>query len=119
MRANGLNNPDYYANSSWGVAFNVNDDLSISYGEHRSLQTKTKKSGSGSTEVYNSQTVQGLANEEDYNPKSWMRGDSLQVAYTVGGVGLKYARTDYDNTAYGFDTKTPRESQLVQVSLAF
>ena len=48
-----------------------------------------------------------------------MRGDSIQVAYTIGGVGLKYAQTDYDNTAYGFDTKTPRDSRLLELSLAF
>ena len=48
-----------------------------------------------------------------------MRGDSIQVAYTVGGIGLKYARTDYDNTAYTFDSKVKRESQIVAVSLAF
>ena len=48
-----------------------------------------------------------------------MRGDSIQVAYTFGGIGLKYARTEYDNTAYGFDTKVPREVQLFALSLAF
>jgi len=119
LRTQSYNSTNYYGNTSWGVAFNVNDDLSISYGEHRSLQTKTKKSGSGVTEVYNSETVQGLVNEEDYNPKSWMRGDSFQVAYTIGGVGLKYAQTDYDNTAYGFDTKAPKENKVLAVSLAF
>ena len=54
------------------------------------------------------------------HPKSWMRGDSIQVAYTIGGVGLKYARTNYDNTAFTvLMQKIPRESQIVAVSLAF
>jgi len=60
-----------------------------------------------------------LHNFNEYTPKSWMRGDSIQVAYTIGGVGLKYAQTKYDNTAFSFDAKIPRESQLVAVSLAF
>ena len=42
-RARALNTPEYYGNSSWGIAFNVNDDLSISYSEARHVQTKTHK----------------------------------------------------------------------------
>ena len=109
----GANN--YYGNSSYGIAFNVNDDLSVSYARARHVATKNKK-----ISQYQSANKGGREhNTNRYTPKAWMRGDSLQVAYTIGGVGLKYARTDYDNTAYGFDTKTPLESQLVQVSLAF
>ena len=112
-RARALNTPEYYGNSSWGIAFNVNDSLSVSYSEARHLMTKTHKavnaSGGGTT----------LANINEYTPKSWMRGDSLQVAYTIGGVGLKFARTTYDNTLFTFDAKVPRESQIVAVSLAF
>jgi len=110
----GANN--YYANSSYGIAFNVNDDLSVSYARARHVATKNKKRStqSGITTLRTAGT-----NEEEYTPKAWMRGSSIQVAYTIGGVGLKYAKTDYDNTAYGFDTKVARESQLVQVSLAF
>jgi len=48
-----------------------------------------------------------------------MRGDSIQVAYTIGGIGLKYAHTTYDNTLFTFDDKKPRESQIVAISLAF
>lgn len=108
----------YYGNSSYGLAFNVNDDLSVSYTRARHVQVKDKKRGmtdnSGKSIKYVANTTRN-----EYTPKSWMRGDSIQVAYTIGGVGLKYARTDYDNTAYGFDAKTAREVQLVQVSLAF
>ena len=108
------NAANYYGNSSWGVAFNVNDDLSISYSQARHVQSKTKKQGGNPSD-----TTEKNANINEYTPKSWMRGDSIQVAYTIGGVGLKYAKTDYDNTAYGFDTKTPRESRLLELSLAF
>ena len=109
MRTRALNTAEYYGNSSWGIAFNVNDSLSVSYSEARHLMTKTHKSNASG----------GDANTNEYTPKSWMRGDSIQVAYTMGGVGLKFARTNYDNTAFSFDKKIPRQSQIVAVSLAF
>ena len=99
----------YYGNTSWGVAFNVSDDLSISYSEAKHLQTKSKVSSSW---VPNGD---GSA----LTPKSWMRGDSIQVAYTIGGVALKYAQTKYDNTGFSFVGQTPKESRIVAVSLAF
>jgi len=112
----GANN--YYGNSSYGIAFNVNDDLSVSYARARHVATKNKRrshlEASGTTYVRSATYP-----HNEYTPKSWMRGSSLQVAYTVGGVSLKGARTDYDNTGYSFDAKVPRESTLVQVSLAF
>lgn len=113
LRSRGLNAPEYYGNSSWGIAFNVNDDLSVSYSEARHLMTKTHKS----SVPLGSQTV--LTVNNNYTPKSWMRGDSIQVAYTIGGVSVNYARTSYDNTLFTFDSKVPRESQIVAVSLAF
>jgi len=118
------NATNYYGNTSWGVAFNVNDNLSISYSEAQHLQTKTKKSGSGlaaggdggiSTTGTTKGTVSG-----DYNPKSWMKGDSIQVAYTIGGIGLKYSQTEYDSTGFVFDAaRVKKESRIFAVSLAF
>lgn len=107
-RSQTRNAAEYYGNSSWGIAFNVNDALSVSYSEARHVQVKNKKASNS-----------GGAGTEEYTPKSWMRGDSIQVAYTIGGVALKYARTSYDNTLFTFDAKVPRESQIVAVSLAF
>ena len=115
LRTQSYGATNYYGNSSWGIAFNVNDDLSVSYSQARHLQTKTKKQGSG----VKNDTSEAGGSSEMYTPKSWMRGDSIQVAYTIGGIGLKYARTEYDNTAYGFDAKTPREVPLFSMSLAF
>ena len=111
LRARGINAAEYYGNSSWGVAFNVNDSLSVSYSEARHLMTKTHKASNACNTC--------LINVNEYTPKSWMRGDSIQVAYTIGGIGLKYARTSYDNTAFTFDSKVPREAQVVAMSLAF
>ena len=108
------NSASYYGNASWGVAFNVNDNLSLSYSEHKAVQSKTKKAGNPPATADKT-----LANINEYTPKAWMKGDSIQVAYTIGGVAIKYAQTKYDNTAYGFDTKAPKESQLVEVSMAF
>ncbi len=109
LRTRANNTAEYYGNSSWGIAFNVNDSLSVSYSEARHLMTK----------VHKSHANENNSNINEYTPKSWMRGDSIQVAYTIGGVGLKYARTNYDNTTFSFDAKIPRESQIVAVSLAF
>jgi len=115
LRTQSYGATNYYGNSSWGVSFNVNDDLSVSYSQARHLQTKTKSQGSG---VKNDTSEAGAVSEQ-YTPKSWMRGDSIQVAYTVGGIGLKYSDTSYDNTAYGFDTKAPADAKVFAVSLAF
>jgi hypothetical protein len=114
LRTRKINTPEYYANSSWGLAFNVNDDLSISYSEARHLQTKTHKDANSQTNELNS-----IAVINEYTPKSWMRGDSIQIAYTIGGVGLKYAQTTYDNTGFSFDAKVPKEARVLAVSLAF
>jgi len=114
MRANSLNTPDYYGNSSWGVALNVNDNLSLSYSEARHVQANTHKRNNNSTIEWRGTNI-----INEYTPKSWMRGDSIQVAYTIGGVGLKYAQTEYDNTGFSFDEKKPSESRVIAVSLAF
>jgi len=105
-RARALNTPEYYGNSSWGVSFNVNDSLSISYSEARHLQTKTHKANNAGRDI----GKYGIAQYNEYTPKSWMRGESVQVAYTIGGLGLKYAQTNYDNTAFSFDAKVPKDS---------
>ena len=115
LRTRALNTAEYYGNSSWGIAFNVNDALSVSYSEARHLMTKTHKSSNSERTAIGG----GSYNPNEYTPKSWMRGDSIQVAYTIGGVGLKYAQTTYDNTLFSFDAKIPRESQIVAISLAF
>ena len=85
---------EYYGNTSWGLAFNVNDNLSISYGEHRSVQTKI-----------------------NVIEKVWMNGDSTQIAYTVGGVSLKFADTDYKNS--GYSAGTSKEAKVLSLSMAF
>ena len=48
-----------------------------------------------------------------------MRGESIQVAYTIGGIGLKWSDTNYDNTAFTFDNKVPRDATVFAMTLAF
>jgi len=111
---------DYYANTSWGVAFNVNDDLSFSYGEARSLQAKTKHE-SGKRTVEGAGALSALAHgvQSDYIPKSRMVGESWQIAYTIGGVALKYADTKWDNSGYSYDAKIEKNARTLAVSMAF
>jgi len=106
---------NYYGNSSWGIAFNVSDDLSVSYSEAKHVKVLTKRQ----SQRHGLPIAVTQLNYNEYTPKAWMDGDSIQVAYTIGGVSVKYAQTEYDNTAYGFDKKVPKESRLVAVSLAF
>jgi len=88
---------EYYGNASIGVALNINDDLSISYGDHRSMQTMINQPN-GATGVT-------------------MDSDSWQVAYTIGGVALKYAKTEVTNVAY--TRNTAAESDVFSLSMAF
>jgi len=94
-----MGDTEYYGNTSYGAAFNVNDDLSISYGEMRSVKV-TK------------------GDLQNYTPKTEMKGNSWQVAYTMGGVAFKYAKTEVDNAKY---TKNggKTEATLFIMSMAF
>ena len=84
-----------YRNVAYGAAFNVNDDLSISYGRMESK--KGYVSGDTATVV--------------------MEIDSYQVAYTMGGATIKIAETESANNAYS--AGTTREATTVALSLAF
>ena len=84
---------DYYRNTQYAVAFNINDDLSLSYGYHKSQQGN----------VDNNRTTAEV----------W----SGQVAYSIGGASIRLARAEGDNIAYadGVD----RTMNILSVSLAF
>ena len=89
----------YYENEGYGITFNVNDDLSISYG-----YSDTKK-GFVSNDAGN-ETVRGEAT-------------SFQIAYTMGGMSIKFAETDVDNAGYTTGTANDREATTIALSLAF
>jgi len=83
----------FYENNAFGISFNVNDDLSISYGNHRS-----------------DRAIQGGSTVE-------LDGDSVQLAYSMGGATVKIAETSIDNAQYV--TGTNNEGTTVMLSLAF
>jgi len=88
----------WYKNTMYGVSFNINDDLSVSYGNHQSQAGYVNEDAVGSiiTEV-----------------------DSIQVAYTMGGASIRYATTDVTNGSYQTADAFDNEAQVVSVSLAF
>jgi len=83
---------DAYDNQAYGVSFNINDNLSVSYGAHKSTQEKN-----------------GLANVD-------LETKSAQIAYTLGGAAIKIAETDVENKAYG---ASDINGTLIGVTLAF
>ena len=81
----------YYENDAYGVSYSINDDLSISYGNHES------KSNSASTGT--------------------IKATSIQVSYSVGGASIKFAENSVDNANYVSGTN--REGRTVALTLAF
>jgi len=88
-----------YKNTSWGVSFNVNDNLSVSYAEFESLR--------------------GLVEGTSGIARPVTTIESLQGAYTMGGVSLKVAMNELDNGTYTTGTANDADSTLVLLSLAF
>ena len=81
------------------VAFNVNENLSISYGEL--------------TETYNAQSNQttDVANVD-------MESQSIQFAYTMGSMSIKGYQTDTDNPGWDANAKSDTITELA-VNFAF
>ena len=90
-----LSSVSHYANNAYGVSFSVNDDLSISYGMHKSEKA-----------VNNATSVE-------------VEAESFQIAYSMGGATLKLAETEVDNAAYVSTTAGDKEGTTVMLSLAF
>jgi len=86
---------DYYDNDSFGIAFNVNDNLSVSYAE---LESTKKVTGT---------------------PKITSVAESLQVAYSMGGATIKFADTDVSNASYSTAAGSQKEGMTLALSLAF
>ena len=90
-----------YKNQGYGVAFNVNDDLSVSYGEY-----ETRKAG------YNSDDAQATGEEgRVVEVSSW------QAAYTMGGASFRVADVKADNVL--FSPGSDESATIVSMSLAF
>jgi len=91
-----------YKSHAYGVAFNVNDDLSVSYGKW-----EQRKAGYGATGEYN----QGGENDKLLSVSSW------QAAYTMGGASIRIAETKADNAGWSAGNNT--EATTVSLGLAF
>jgi hypothetical protein len=90
----------YYKNHGFGVAFNVNDDLSFSYGEYQS-----RKAG------YNNSNTQSEENTRVVEVTSW------QAAYTMGGASFRVADVKADNAT--FSAGDNQAATIVSMGLAF
>jgi len=90
---------DWYKNHMYGVAFNVNDDLSISYGDHESQQ--------------------GFVNPGDSRESVHMDVQSWQIAYSMGGASIRYAKIDASNASYQKTSMYDKDANVISVSLAF
>jgi len=84
----------YYENNAFGLSFAVNDNLSVSYGEHESKQMD-------------------FANSVSVTAKS------LQVAYSMGGATIKLAETEVENASYSSATANDKEGRTIALTLAF
>jgi len=89
-----------YKNHGFGVAFNVNDDFSVSYGEYQ-----TRKAG------YNQTNVQSEENTRVIEVTSW------QAAYTIGGASFRIADVKADNVL--FSGGANQAATIVSMGLAF
>jgi len=94
------NSVNVYKNTAFGVSFNVNDDLSVSYGKY-----KTRKAG------YRS------ANGQTGENKRFVEVNSIQAAYTMGGASIRIASSQADNVEWS-DGKN-QDTTTVSLSLAF
>jgi outer membrane protein OmpU len=92
-----------YANTGYGLSFNVNDNLSLSYGKMESKKGFVSKD---SNEGGSTDTVKMIV-------------ESYQVAYTIGGASLKIAESEVENQTYSKATGMDKDGTTIALSLAF
>tara|TARA_B100001123_G_scaffold111358_1_gene129574 strand:+ start:3883 stop:4896 length:1014 start_codon:yes stop_codon:yes gene_type:complete len=89
----GLTSGTDYENTSYGITFNVNDDLSIGY-----AHTESEETGQSLPDV---------------------EADSLQASYTMGGATISIAEVDVENAAYSTDAANDKSGTVIYLGLAF
>jgi len=89
----------FFESEMMSIAFNVNENLSVSYGEL--------------TETYNAQSHQTteIANVD-------MESDSIQFAYTMGSMSIKGYQTETDNPGWDSNADSNTETEIA-VNFAF
>ena len=90
-----------YKNFAFGVAFNVSDDLAVSYGEWKATKA-------GYTDASVNQIPIGDRTVD-------IR--SIQGSYTMGGASFRIADTKVENAAW--DTSRDESTQTISLGLAF
>jgi len=88
-----------YRNVAYGISFNVNDDLSVSYGV--------------------SDSKKGFVSSEEGGSPILGKAESIQLAYTMGGATVKVARTQVEAQNYTTGTAGDRDGMTLALSLAF
>jgi len=83
-----------YKANAYGIAFNVNDDLSIGYNHADS--DKSSSAAHADAEA-----------------------DSIQAAYTMGGATISFAEVDIENRAYGTAAGSDVSGHVISLGLAF
>jgi len=91
-----------YKNQAYGIAFNINDDLSFSYG-----QMKSRKAG------YTNSNLGSATNGREIEVRS------AQVAYTLGGASVRVASVEAENTFFSTATSADKNAVIVSLGLAF
>ena len=94
----------YARNVNYGAAFAVNDNLSVSYQETESLR---KSIGA----------IEGTASVGGSGTNSQtLKADTISVAYTIGGLSIKYADSSVDNDTYTADTTSTASTLSIGVA---
>jgi hypothetical protein len=88
----------YYENAAYGISFQVNDDLTLSYGSH--------------------QSERGLVHNGTTAPIE-VEAESLQLSYTMGGMSINFAESSVDNASYTAGTSADWDGRTIRLSLAF
>jgi len=90
-----------YKNVAYGVSFNINDDLSVSYG-----QWEARKAA-----YTNDSFALGGPDDRNVKARSW------QAAYTMGGASIRVAKTKVDNALWA--AKQDIDATTISLGLAF
>ena len=92
-----------YKANAFGIAFNVNDNLSVSYGEFESRK-------SGYTNTAFKQVNEDLRT---------ITVKSTQISYSMGGATINLADISADNTYFGTAVIDDKKATVISLGLAF
>ena len=87
-------------NINYGAAFAVNDNLSVSYQETESLR----------------KVLTAIADGTGSSDSILLQADTISVAYTIGGLSIKYADSSVDNDTYTADTTSTASTLSIGVA---